>query len=91
MLYNRERRFASLVLDLLRSDAALVIGDNQPYFLSDETDYMIPNHAEKRGLPHVEIEIRQDLLLDDAGQTEWAKRIAHVLRVAESAFYRGAK
>jgi predicted N-formylglutamate amidohydrolase len=91
VLYNRDRRFAGLVLDLLRSDGDLAIGDNHPYFVSDETDYTIPHHGEKRGLPHVEIEIRQDLLLDDAGQKEWAIRIADVLQSAERAFYRAAK
>lgn len=87
VLYNRDRRFAGLVLDLLRSEPGLVIGDNQPYFVSDETDYTIPRHGEKRGLPHVEIEIRQDLLLNEGGQAEWATRIARVLQNAERAFH----
>ena len=69
VLYNRDRRFAGLMLDMLRRVDRLQIGDNEPYFVSDETDYTIPNHGEARGLPHVEIEIRQDLLLDEAGQT----------------------
>ena len=63
-----------------------MIADNEPYFVSDETDYTIPRHAEARGLPHVEIEIRQDLLLDDAGQKQWAARIGNALRAAEDAF-----
>lgn len=91
VLYNRDRRFASLVLDLLRKEPGLVIGDNQPYFVSDATDYTIPRHGEGRGLPHVEIEIRQDLLLDEAGQNEWAVRIARVLQHAEQAFLGAAK
>ena len=83
VLYNRDRRFAGLVLDRLRSEAGLTIADNEPYFVSDETDYTIPRHGEARGLPHVEIEIRQDLVIDEAGQTEWAARIARALRDAE--------
>jgi predicted N-formylglutamate amidohydrolase len=90
VLYNRDRSFAGLVLDLLRSEAGLVIGDNQPYFVSDESDYTIPHHGEARGLPHVEIEIRQDLLLDETGQREWATRITRVLQDAERAL-RGYK
>jgi predicted N-formylglutamate amidohydrolase len=85
VLYNRDRRFAGLVLDMLRREAELHIADNEPYFVSDETDYTIPRHGEARGLPHVEIEIRQDLLLDDAGQADWARRIASALRAAERA------
>ncbi len=36
-------------------------------------------HGEKRGLPHVAIEIRQDLLGDEAGQLYWANRLAELL------------
>jgi predicted N-formylglutamate amidohydrolase len=61
----------------------LTIADNEPYFVSDETDYTVPRHGEARGLPHVEIEIRQDLVGDEAGQTEWARRIARALQEAE--------
>jgi predicted N-formylglutamate amidohydrolase len=86
ILYNRDRRFAGLVLDMLRREADLRIGDNEPYFVSDETDYTIPRHGEARGLPHVEIEIRQDLLHDEAGQATWARRIVKALRDAEHAF-----
>ena len=86
VLYNRDRRFAGLLLDMLRREDHLHIADNQPYFVSDETDYSIPNHGEARELPHVEIEIRQDLLLEEAGQREWAARIATALRAAERAF-----
>ncbi len=82
VLYNRERRFAGLVLDGLRRDPALVVAENQPYFLSDATDYSIPVHGEQRGLPHVEIEIRQDLLLHQQGQREWASRITRALQNA---------
>jgi predicted N-formylglutamate amidohydrolase len=86
VLYNRDRRFAGLVLDMLRRESDLLIADNEPYFVSDETDYTIPRHAEARGLRHVEIEIRQDLLHDQAGQADWARRITNALRDAESAF-----
>jgi predicted N-formylglutamate amidohydrolase len=86
VLYNRDRRFAGLMLDMLRREAHLIVADNEPYFVSDETDYTIPRHAEARGLPHVEIEIRQDLVSDEAGQGAWATRIAGALRDAERQF-----
>jgi predicted N-formylglutamate amidohydrolase len=86
VLYNRDRRFAGLVLDALRREPGLVVADNEPYFVSDETDYSIPHHGEARGLPHVEIEIRQDLVSDAAGQDEWARRITRALREAERNF-----
>jgi len=86
ILYNRDRRFAGIMLDMLRREADLIIADNEPYFVSDETDYTIPHHAEARSLPYVEIEIRQDLVSDDAGQAEWAARIARALKDAEREF-----
>jgi predicted N-formylglutamate amidohydrolase len=86
VLYNRDRSFAHLVLEALRLEPGLVVGDNQPYFVSDETDYTIPVHGEARKLPHVEIEIRQDLITNEAGQTEWAARIMRALQGAEKAF-----
>ena len=91
VLYNRDRRFAGLVLDSLRRDPALTIADNQPYFVSDETDYTIPRHGEARGLPHVEIELRQDLVGDEAGQAEWAGRITRALQDAEHQFLGGLR
>jgi len=86
VLYNRDRRFAGLVLDMLRREPGVFIADNEPYRVSDETDYTIPRHGEARGLPHVEIEIRQDLVSKAAGQAQWALRIAGALRDAEQAF-----
>jgi predicted N-formylglutamate amidohydrolase len=90
VLYNRDRRFAGLMLEGLRREAGLIIADNQPYFVSDETDYTIPRHGEARALPHVEIEIRQDLVGDDAGQAQWARRITHALQDAEKALLGGS-
>jgi predicted N-formylglutamate amidohydrolase len=86
VLYNRDRRFAGLMLDKLRRDPSLVIADNEPYFVSDETDYTVPHHAEARSLPYVEIEIRQDLVTDEGSQAEWAARIAQALKDAEREF-----
>jgi predicted N-formylglutamate amidohydrolase len=47
-----------------------------------ETDYGIPVHGERRGIPHVEIEIRQDLIGDRAGQQAWAERLVRLLPLA---------
>ena len=79
VLYNRDSRLAKPFMELLKQDGGLVVGDNQPYSLDDATDYTIPVHAEQRGLPHVEIEIRQDLIADHADQEIWAQRLAEAL------------
>jgi predicted N-formylglutamate amidohydrolase len=88
ILYNRDRRFAALMLDALRRHPRLTIADNQPYFVSDETDFTVPRHGEGRGIPHVEIELRQDLVGDEAGQAEWAQRLIFALNDSEQTFYR---
>ncbi len=57
----------------------LEVGDNEPYSVTDDTDYTVPVHGEKRGLEHVAIEIRQDLIAHDDGQAYWAYRLAELL------------
>ncbi len=84
VLYNRDARLARIMLELLRAGGDLVVGDNAPYAVSDITDYGVPTHAEKRGLPHVEIEIRQDLIADEAGQAAWAERFRRLLVLADA-------
>ena len=79
VLYNRDIRLARSLLALLRAGGDLIVGDNTPYRVSDATDYGIPVHGERRGLVHVEIEIRQDLITGEAGQAEWAARLARLL------------
>ena len=49
ILYNRDRRFAGMMLAALRRHPGLIIADNEPYFVSDETDFTIPRHGEARG------------------------------------------
>ncbi len=79
VLFNRDERFARIVLNLLQQEPGLVVGENEPYAVSDLTDYTVPVHGEKRGLPHVEIEIRQDLIADEAGQKQWSEIFIRLL------------
>lgn len=77
-LYHRDTRFAHRLLDALRDEGDLVVGDNQPYAVSSTSDYAVPVHGEGRALLHVELEIRQDLIADVAGQQAWAQRLARI-------------
>ena len=61
----------SLLLKLLRTEPDLVVGDNEPYAMSDETDYTFPVHAEARGLINSGIEIRQDPIADACSSNGW--------------------
>jgi len=83
VLYNRDDDFARLVLDLLRQQPNLIVGENEPYSARETAGYTLPHHGERRGIPHVEIEIRQDLIGTDAGQKEWGGRLAGILLEAE--------
>jgi predicted N-formylglutamate amidohydrolase len=78
VLYNRDSRVAAPLLQALRQEGDLVVGDNEPYAVGDLTDYSIVHHGERRGIPHVEIEIRQDLIADEQGQQAWAERFARL-------------
>jgi len=83
-LYYLDHRLPKPMLRELRREAALVVGDNQPYAVSDTTDYTIPVHGEQRGLINTGIEIRQDLITDENGQREWAARLVRILRILEA-------
>jgi len=84
-LYRRDTGLPPLLLRLLRAEPDLVVGDNEPYAVSDETDYTIPVHGEARGLMNSGIEIRQDLIADQAGQKQWANRLARIFGEIETA------
>lgn len=86
VLYQRDARFAHALRHALQAEGDLVVGDNQPYAVSDATDHAIPVHAEARGLAHVELEIRQDLIADAPGQLAWAQRLERLFRQLEPAF-----
>ena len=83
-LYHRDTNLPPLLLKALRAESDLVVGDNEPYAVSDETDYTIPVHAEMRGLMNTGIEIRQDLISDQAGEKAWADRLARILGEIEA-------
>jgi predicted N-formylglutamate amidohydrolase len=82
VLYYRRTKLAEILLDLLREEPDLTVGENAPYALTEDSDYSIPFHGERRGLEHVEIEIRQDLITSPEGQAAWAGRFARLLTAA---------
>jgi predicted N-formylglutamate amidohydrolase len=66
------------LLGLLAREAGLVVGDNQPYAM-DGADYTAPFHAVARGQDFLEIEVRQDLIAEPAGEAEMASLLARLL------------
>jgi predicted N-formylglutamate amidohydrolase len=85
VMYNRDGRFAAPLREALGT-GGLTVADNQPYAMTDATDFTLPTHGEKRGLMHVGIEIRQDLVCDEAGVLLWAGRVAEALEKTKRGF-----
>ncbi|MBR1089594.1 N-formylglutamate amidohydrolase [Bradyrhizobium manausense] len=83
-LYHRDKVLPPLLLKHLRAEGDLAVGDNEPYAVSDLSDYTIPVHGEARGLLNTGIEIRQDLIADQAGQQQWAERLARIFAQIET-------
>jgi predicted N-formylglutamate amidohydrolase len=83
VLYHHETRLSRIMLDVLRGEGDIAVGANEPYAITDDSDYTVPVHGEGRGLEHVEIEIRQDLIADTTGQAAWAKPMARLLGEAD--------
>jgi predicted N-formylglutamate amidohydrolase len=75
VLYDNDRRMAAPMLAHLDTEDELCVGDNEPYRI-DHNDFGIPVHGEGRGLLHVLVEIRQDLIASESGQEAWATRLA---------------
>lgn len=90
VLYGKDARLGRALLPLLRSNAALLVGDNEPYAVSDVSDYSVNEYGERRGNPYVELEIRQDLIADEEGQRRWAARLAQLLPAAYAEVERAA-
>lgn len=78
LLWNRDPRLVVPMLQGLRQDGALCVGDNEPYD-GRQVNYTLDQHAGAAGLPHVAVEIRQDLVDGPAGAEDWADRLAMVL------------
>jgi len=50
-----------------------VVGDNEPYSGRHPADFTLDHHAEAEGLPHLGIEIRQELISTESGARQWAE------------------
>ncbi len=90
VLFNQDLGLSRILLDLLRAEPGLCVGENEPYSVSNTSDFTAPVHAEARGLPYLEIEIRQDLIEHAAGQQAWAERMIRLLPEAWRRYSAGA-
>ena len=83
LLHNRDSRFARRTMDAFASNNPELVADhNQPYTVDDLSDFTIPVHGERRKLPHVLLEVRNDQISDEPGQERWAYLLAEALETA---------
>ncbi len=81
LLFNRDDALATLLAEHLRVEAPeAVIGMNEPYVVADDEDRTIPRFGEARGIPHVLIEMRNDLIRNTAGQSRWGRVLTCALQ-----------
>ncbi len=83
LLWDSDDRAARPLLDMLRADPSLVVGDNEPYDGALHGDTMY-RHATQNGYAHVLIEIRQDLIATPEGAGSWAARLAPMVEAVNA-------
>lgn len=77
--WEDDRRIAGPVMEALDRRGDVVVGDNLPYALDGREDHTVPFHAVRRGLRHLQIEFRQDLIDDAPRASHWADILAAAL------------
>lgn len=81
ILWDKDPRIPQPLMQNLRAHPGnFNVGDNEPYSGKHPADYTIDHHAEACGIPHVSIEIRQDLVDTEEGAERWATILDHALR-----------
>ena len=90
VMWDRDPRIALPLMEKLNRMEDICFGDNEPYSGRHSHDFTIDHHAEPAGLPHVGIEVRQDLVAHDEGARKWAGILAAALHdtLAQNDLYR---
>jgi predicted N-formylglutamate amidohydrolase len=79
VMYGRDPLLARALIAALSQVPGLVVGDNEPYRVSDGTDYGVPVYAERAGRPGVLLELRNDLVRTDEGVARMAALLGQAL------------
>lgn len=82
VLWSEDNRLAKPVLEALRDEDGLCVGDNQPYSGDHPDSYSLLFHAKRTGFPNVAFEVRQDLIETKERAEAWADRLYKVLQPA---------
>lgn len=87
ILSDRDRRLADALLEALRADPDLCVGDNAPYAPADGVFHTLDRHAQSAELPCAMIEVRNDLIADESGLEHWAGHLQQALARALTRLY----
>ncbi len=90
VLHDRDRRIAGPLIEALAARGDVCVGDNKPYSGRGQAGKTIHHHAHDVGLPHVMVEIRQDLIDTHRGAAHWAAVLGDALApiLADPGLYR---
>jgi predicted N-formylglutamate amidohydrolase len=77
ILSNRDRRAAAPALAFLEREG-LIVGDNEPYS-GRVLNTTLNRHGEANGIPSLSVEVRNDLIRDDAGVARWCNILARMV------------
>ncbi len=77
--WERDPRIAKPLIAELRREPGIRVGDNEPFEIEPLTDFTVPEHGARRGLPYVLIEIRNDQIRSADGVQQWAERLCRGL------------
>ncbi|MFM7084118.1 MAG: N-formylglutamate amidohydrolase, partial [Hyphomicrobium sp.] len=78
ILWDKDPRLAEPLIKELRKLSDIIIGNNEPYrgWLRGDTLW---KHGTQRGVPHVLIEIRQDLLRNETSIHKWGDTLSSII------------
>lgn len=78
--WARDSRMSAPIIEQLRAVKGTLVGDNEPYSLDIGEDFSVPEHAMSRGLAHLQIEFRQDLVSTKETAYGWAEQLYRAIQ-----------
>ena len=90
VLWRGDRRLSDPLLNGLKQDPDLHVGDNEPYSGREDFGYTVNFHAQRNHIPHVMVELRQNEIDRTETAQAWADRLADLLQpvLADPDLYR---
>ncbi|MDB2487708.1 N-formylglutamate amidohydrolase [Alphaproteobacteria bacterium] len=84
VLWDQDARLRDVMIDYMARQTDIHFGDNAPYSGQLKNDCLY-RHGTQKGLPHALIELRQDLIGDEAGYAFWVAHMVEIMRLVAQA------